>query len=392
MKNLLLWQLFSGLLLVTTISDCSNGPSNENSSYRIINIDYRDKAIETAPNYKHIRFIPLETTKEALIGRIDKLVVSENRFYILDLSMAEAIFIYNKNGGLVNSIKAKGKGPGEYHFVTDIGFDQYNKELIVVDPELNKILKYDQDGNYISEQFFKFTPSHIAVIDKNTYAFRTMTPDRVPVVKTTDHNGKKDTNIHTLVFELNMNYSYYFPKSLENQFYFELYKDTVWKIEKEKAMPYYVINYAGRNMSENDFKNLRDNAIKYRSIPKFPSTKSGDLRRFMETENYIQFFYLNLGDPSLVLIDKNTNQSINQIGFSKLKDDPLCAVFFSPFCSDDSDKFVGYMGANFYLEIMENSHVNELLSNGQVSVEIQGFKNQNSITIDSNPIITVLEL
>jgi len=385
---------FSSILVcvIIVISSCSTAPKSDNQSHLTLCVKNLDQTLESLPKYKSIRFIPLETNENALIGNIDKLVSSDNRFYILDQRLAESVYIYEKDGSLVKAISAKGRGPMEYAYITDIGFDPFNSELVIVDPELGKIIKYDQDGNFISEEFLNFRPYNIGFVDKDTYAFKTMTAERQPIVKTIKHNGENEQIVHDIVFELNMSYYYYFPRSPTSQLFFEFYKDTIWRIDKGESSPYYILSYKDRGMNETDFQKLRADAVKYRRIPRFPKDRSGDLRRFLETENYIQFFYLNLGDPAFVLVEKDSNQVINQIGYAKLKDNPLCAVYFNLFCTDKSDRLIGHISSDLYIDIVSSSYVKDLISKDIVIIETQGFNNQDLTTLNSNPVVTVLEL
>jgi hypothetical protein len=58
-----------------------------------------------------IKLIPLETNKDCLIGKIDKVIFSNNRIYVLDKRRARGVFIFDGQGKFVNKIVPNGKGP-----------------------------------------------------------------------------------------------------------------------------------------------------------------------------------------------------------------------------------------------------------------------------------------
>jgi hypothetical protein len=110
-----------------------------------------DKAIKSSPEEimlsdiaSDIRYIPLETTEECLIGDAydirytgnDILVSSEGNFYHFD-----------KNGKFLNRIGQKGNGPGEYNFGMFYFLDPVRKYMYIY--ELGYMLCYSFDGKFI---------------------------------------------------------------------------------------------------------------------------------------------------------------------------------------------------------------------------------------------------
>ena len=95
-----------------------------------------------------IEYIPLETRDDVLIGRISKVILHNNKFYLLDSSVAKSIFIFNKEGKHLNTISTLGRGPNEYLSPKNITIDKYNNELILIDNSSSSLLYYDLDGNF----------------------------------------------------------------------------------------------------------------------------------------------------------------------------------------------------------------------------------------------------
>src|SRR5690554_8197935 len=65
-----------------------------------ITIEVPDKfeTLDIDKTIKEMKYVPLETNVNSLIGRIDKLEIHENFIYVLDKSFAQAIYIFEMNG------------------------------------------------------------------------------------------------------------------------------------------------------------------------------------------------------------------------------------------------------------------------------------------------------
>ncbi len=95
-----------------------------------------------------IWFLPLETNENSIFGKIQKLIITDNRVFIFDYR--EDILIFDLNGKFVSKL-LRGQGPGELIRVGDFTFDDETNQLIVYDlPYHLKV--YDINGRYISEK------------------------------------------------------------------------------------------------------------------------------------------------------------------------------------------------------------------------------------------------
>jgi hypothetical protein len=84
-------------------------------------------------------------------------------------------------------------------------------QLVLVDCSQKKVIRYDQDGNYLSEQFFEFRPQSIGFIDKNTYVTETGDLGE-PIIITFEHDAKNKKKVHNLIFGLNLSRFHYLPR------------------------------------------------------------------------------------------------------------------------------------------------------------------------------------
>ena len=124
--------------------------------------------------FKHIELIPLETSKNALIGRISKMMIHQNRYYILDYQQKN-VQVFDESGKFILKIGKQGRGPGEYSNLDDMMYNPYTDNLDLLDP-WGWIYSYDLKGNYIKTSN-KITDSELLVVhymialNEKTYVF-----------------------------------------------------------------------------------------------------------------------------------------------------------------------------------------------------------------------------
>ena len=104
--------------------------------------------------FSDINVIQLETSEDFLINQIRRLVYYDDRYYILD-ERSQQIFCFDKRGHFVFMINSKGKGPGEYHYITDIAIDRNNNQLVVLDPVVQRVHFFDLEGGFLSSRNIK---------------------------------------------------------------------------------------------------------------------------------------------------------------------------------------------------------------------------------------------
>jgi hypothetical protein len=99
--------------------------------------------------FENYEIIPLETTKESLIGKINGVHFIKDKIIILDRSSAKAVFLFDISGKFIRKIGKLGKGPGEYISPSSVSADEARGEIAVYDGMLNKILFYDINGEFL---------------------------------------------------------------------------------------------------------------------------------------------------------------------------------------------------------------------------------------------------
>lgn len=159
MKNFQIIKYFNYLLVITVYA-CN--PSQKMTKDAIA-IDY--DRVKTIPldsiKIKSVQYIPLETSDEALMSGVHKMLVRGNRIYVADYSGAGIIFVFDFQGKLVLKINRVGRGPGEYIQITDFDISE-SGDIYIWSSGQRKLFKYSQDGAFdseytISAPFFNFS-------------------------------------------------------------------------------------------------------------------------------------------------------------------------------------------------------------------------------------------
>jgi len=99
-----------------------------------------------------IKFIPLETSRECIIGDdVDKVLIKNDKIYVADTYQTKSLFVFDLNGKFLFKIAKIGKGPGEYVSFSDfdIGADG---DIYMFDISSKKIRIYSSsEGEYLRD-------------------------------------------------------------------------------------------------------------------------------------------------------------------------------------------------------------------------------------------------
>ena len=237
MKKMLLSLLAFGMM-------ACNAP--QETSLKVVEVDVNsaDYQKEEAV-FKDFDFVKLDNVSEALLSDVSKVLVGEDRLYVLPM-MDPRVFIFSKEGKYINSLK-KGQGPGEIRFVYDM--DLHDGNLYVYD-NYRTIRKFDKDGNYLEDAYtqdaynllMKMEEEQILLFDPY---FNARQEHLLTVVG-------KDTTLH------------YFPKrkEMESPFFLNMFYDNgyiSWPVsdtiyhynaEKMEPLPEYVVQFRHPNIYE----------------------------------------------------------------------------------------------------------------------------------------------
>ncbi len=391
--------LSRNLMVLATILTCfASCSSKDNQATNNSVLEINPEIMEISSFLDHVekvRIIPLETRPDVIIGSILTIEAFADRFFAFDMQFKKSVFIYDSHGAWINTICSVGKGPAEYTNPKQFAVDPFNKELVIVDPSTKKILRYDLDGNFISEVKLEFLGYSIGFVDSETYAFKSMDDNRNPVVVTTDRKGGNKTIVHTGIFEFNRFLFTHFPNYKGKQFYIESINDTVYHISKDKAEPWHYIDFLELKVTKSDQKELINWSRANKWIPRISKSQAGDVYKYLETDKMILVGCRYKGKTSNIWVNKSNNSqyTVQRIGGGIGEEtDPFTDLFIYTSTTDDTGKFISHIRTDTYLGLFENDKFNEYLDKGIIEIEDGGFANQGDVTLESNPVLAIIEM
>lgn len=136
------------IILLTIVIFALACNSNDKKAEQISVINTNERAIlPFSTIFTDYHFVKLETSKECMLGYIDKVIVKKDNFSILS---NKAVYNFTKNGTFISKIYKVGKGQGEYINISEFNIDDKGN-TIILDALNKKIITYNVDGKFIGE-------------------------------------------------------------------------------------------------------------------------------------------------------------------------------------------------------------------------------------------------
>ena len=120
------------------------------------------------PEIGEVKYIPLETTDESLVGSVDKIMYHGGLFYLFDRTQLR-VLMFDEEGRHVRTLFRIGQGPGEYTAPGDMDVDG-DGNLYIADWNTQSIIRYEQADPERYEVWRIGTPfMDFAVADESVY-------------------------------------------------------------------------------------------------------------------------------------------------------------------------------------------------------------------------------
>ena len=147
--------LFTGMILSLLLS-CKNQEKSIIHS-DVIEIEQGLQnltRLKTSDFGKTIRYIPLETTDDGLVG--DSPIIKVLRNYIVVESQGRCLLFDKNDGSFITQIGRIGQGPDEYSDI--FSWIDEKEEFLYFQRRPNQLLKYDMKGNFCDRVKFSDQP------------------------------------------------------------------------------------------------------------------------------------------------------------------------------------------------------------------------------------------
>lgn len=139
-----------------------------------IDVGRRDK-VSIYEVFDSIKIISLETKSESLIKDISRLIVHDNKYYILDRPMSR-VLVFDEYGTFISKIDNKGNGPNEYVGLSDFDIDTINHQILLLAPQNRALYKYNENQVFQNRSYLPQIEGayhRMLVLNTDTIAFWT---------------------------------------------------------------------------------------------------------------------------------------------------------------------------------------------------------------------------
>jgi len=295
---------------------CNSSKTTDSSINKIIfNRDFRNQ-IKLSSVCDEINFISLESSRNCLIGNINKIVINDNYVYILD-NISNSIYCFNIKGKFEFKINNAGNGPGQYIKIKDFVINCFNNSIDIYDSGKRHILIYDLKGNYIKTLKFKIGLRYFLPVDKKNYIIFTN--------KLTLPSDNKNYAYDIIIIDYNgrvkKKYFHYEPTYSSNsisgiqslskfnsKIYVNLvYDERIYLVRNNNLVPQYYVDF-GKDELTSQIKKLQlqdlFNILKKDIYSYYPIILG-------ENENYIFLEYMKGKNFQYAIFNKKDHTTIN---------------------------------------------------------------------------------
>ncbi len=159
------------ILIIATSCNYKNIVNSDAEIIDVGKVFSENKLIKLSDVVDKVKYIPLESNKECLIGNVSKVFFSKNRIFVLDSWHSKTLFVFDKDGKYINKIGKVGRGPGEYMLPLDFEVDESRKKVFIMDLPMERLNEYNIKGDYIRSYNIKEKAPLFKFINKSRCAF-----------------------------------------------------------------------------------------------------------------------------------------------------------------------------------------------------------------------------
>ena len=298
-----------GVLVAIMISGCagSHSAQPDNSSVICLDVDLgnHNDLFSLREYVDKCELIPLKLNNDAVIGKIDQLIITDSFMIVNDSRLSDQIYAFDLNGCFSHFIGRKGRGPGEYIQPTDLAI--LDSVAVVMDMYSHKFLYYELSGKHLKDMSYRNKYHEIESDGKRLFAYA---GDNRHNRKIKDYeflclNGYGDVYEAALYNKdrLNYNVGYNIIGIDGNVYLSRALVPSVYCYDAGRGLyEKYRLNFSPDPLPSDFERNCKGDFVYF--IDNYRNQHSCFAGNFWETERYIGFKAENKGQPYLVMYDK----------------------------------------------------------------------------------------
>ena len=133
------------IVCLTGFCSCSNNANSDKSIIDVASVVGKGSVHSASEFFKDIKYIPLETEPNSIIGNISKLYVENNKIYVSDIR--GIINIFDMDGRHLSTLNKIGRGPEEYIRMNTFTVSPTGSIFVVLANE--GIIEYNDDLKFV---------------------------------------------------------------------------------------------------------------------------------------------------------------------------------------------------------------------------------------------------
>jgi hypothetical protein len=288
----------------STVSDISNRLSVPLDEDEIM-------SVSADSLYSSVTYIPLETTDESLFYDIDKLLIHDDVYYLLDRKQ-DVILTFDGKGKYSGKLSQKGNGPGEYLSLEDFFID--DSLLYALSSDSRKIIIYDLNFNFVKSFNIDTYATNIDFLGDNIFVFTNFgSADHKNIYVVDKTNGKiKNRMVDFLEKQEGVSYaSLPFAKWNDSLYIVFPYDYSIYSLTADRCENYCSFDFGKNNMFPESFLSFsddeRDDYVK-RKYASFYERPVDGMDNLHISEQFIFFTVVHHVSEYKVFIDKKSRQ------------------------------------------------------------------------------------
>ena len=289
---------------------CKTNPQQENINHtNNITIEWNiNSKIKLESYIDSVKYIPLETHPSGLFNMIEKLVIQNDKIFILDSRHRNQLLVFDTIGNFKFPVGAHGRAPGE--FIETRNFTVDKEYIYIIDNYSSNLLLYDLQGNYIETKKLPIPTYDISILKNGDYMLcwqpleGNAKQQKFKIIIT-----DKNMNIKSELFPINdsdcFNFSKtsFFTQNNENIVFHTLLSDTIVIFNSNNTLEYTKLNIDFKSQSiplkwRHDYNKVTEHNTFIHITPFITS-------RFIIGENFSGPYIIDKKNKQVIINDEN---------------------------------------------------------------------------------------
>jgi hypothetical protein len=343
------------------------------------------KTISLSSIGKDLSYIPLETTPECIISKIEKTLFSGSYIFVSEKSR---LLQFDKNGRFVKQIGSSGRGPEEMFLIQDFCIDEQKKEIYIISAP-DKLSIFDFDGVFKNSFHLSVRTTQIIPSDNNSLMFHiaNVPGKNDPSWIITNKQGIVLSNIKNYLKRISqpgiiVPYSplYLFDNTLH---FMEFGIDTLYYFKVAKRKPYAIFYFDNLKMNPDLIVNSSMVKINHENL-----TGTLWINSIIENDELLFItFSLGVTDAEICAIYNKKTDAVTFLKDNAFQNDVDEGIMFWPKQVINDNLLIDYVDA---FDLLKKQPGSLIKNNYYVSSKLLNLKKQISET--SNPVLIILKL